>query len=116
MSYDGGCTIKNCNDPADDVKIVVNHGIIELDASCTDGNIFMFGDVELIRNDNGSTVHDWTKPPTEQKDILASVMYRRVTDELAKTITLHEKDGVTIRKVFDYTENGDGAIIEIDPQ
>lgn len=116
MDYDGGCTIENCNQPTDDVKLVVNHGIIELDASCTDGNIFMFGDVELIRGDSGSAVFDWTKPPSEQKDILASVMYRRVTDELAKTITLYEKDGLTQRKVFGYTENGDGAIIEIDPQ
>jgi hypothetical protein len=116
MGYDGGCTITNCNQATDDVKLIVNHGIIELDPSCTDGNLVMFGDVETIRNDNGTTVQDWTKPPSEQKDILASVMYRRVTNELLKTITLYEKDGVIARKVFDYTENPDGAIIEIDPQ
>lgn len=69
MGYDGGCTIENCNQSTDDVKVVLNRGIIELGASCTDGNIYMFGDVKTIRSDNGSIVHDYTIDPVSMREI-----------------------------------------------
>ena len=116
MDYHGGITIENVNHVNDDVKLVVNKGIIELDSSCTDGNIVMFGDVETIRNDNGTTVQDYTTAPTEQQLLQAGANDRRYTNEVANTITIYEKDNVTPKKVFDYTENGSGEIIEITPQ
>lgn len=50
MGYEGGLSVINCNQPTDDVKIVVHGGVVELDASCTDGNIRLFGEGILINN------------------------------------------------------------------
>ena len=49
MNYHGGTTIINCNQPTDNVKIV-SIGIVQLDNTCTDGDIIIIGLVKPIDN------------------------------------------------------------------
>jgi len=116
MGYVGGITIINCNQPTDIVKIIAV-GMVEIDSSCTNGQIIIFGNVKPIDNSGiGCSIQFFALNPEEVKDIHITQMNKRITNESVKTITTYEDDQTTIRKVFDYIENAEGEIIEIAPQ
>lgn len=58
MGFNGGVTITNCNQPTDNVKIIAT-GIVEIDATCTDGVIVILGNIKPIDNSGPGCDVQW---------------------------------------------------------
>lgn len=54
----GGITVLNCNQPTDEVRFL-GDGIVEIDSSCTDGNIVVIGNVKPIDNSGAGCTVQW---------------------------------------------------------
>ena len=58
--YNGGLTIKDCNNAADRVTVEMNPGSLTFDSSCTNGIMVARGVGKFVNNTSGATVTDET--------------------------------------------------------
>ena len=72
-SYNGGLTIKDCNNAADRVTVEMNPGSLTFDSSCTNGIMVARGVGKFVDNTAGASVTDETVNQSITDDVEASV-------------------------------------------